>query len=154
VTLYAIDPSNGTELFSDKAGTWPNVTGSANIVPVVANGKVYVASNKELSIFGLCPCVAIPTPETPPTAQMHAHLASEASIHELYGTVRGAAGSHIAVQTRTGTLVQVDTGRTSRTAPAIGSTIHASGTYNTDGMLIATMILRAIPSPALWPPDY
>jgi len=35
------------------AGTWPNVNGNANIVPVVANGKVYVASYQQLQIFGL-----------------------------------------------------------------------------------------------------
>jgi hypothetical protein len=34
------------------AGTWPNNGGNANIVPVVANGRVYVASNRQLAIFG------------------------------------------------------------------------------------------------------
>jgi hypothetical protein len=29
------------------------VGGNSNQVPVVANGKVYVASNKQLQIFGL-----------------------------------------------------------------------------------------------------
>jgi hypothetical protein len=40
-------------LFQSTAGTWPNLGGNANIVPVVANGKVYVASYKQLAIFGL-----------------------------------------------------------------------------------------------------
>jgi len=40
-------------LFQGAAGTWPYTGGNANIVPVVANGKVYVASYKELAIFGL-----------------------------------------------------------------------------------------------------
>jgi len=58
VTLYALrgKPSSGNTLdtlFQGAAGTWPNVGGNANIVPVVANGRVYVASNKELRIFGL-----------------------------------------------------------------------------------------------------
>ncbi len=35
------------------AGTWPNVGGNANIVPTVANGWVYVASYKQLQMFGL-----------------------------------------------------------------------------------------------------
>jgi hypothetical protein len=35
------------------AGTWPNTGGNANLVPVVANGQVYVASYKHLAIFGL-----------------------------------------------------------------------------------------------------
>jgi hypothetical protein len=42
-----------TTLFQSPAGTWPNLGGNANIVPVVANGKVYVASYKQLTIFGL-----------------------------------------------------------------------------------------------------
>jgi hypothetical protein len=32
-------------------GTWGG--GNANVVPVVANGKVYVATNQQLTIFGL-----------------------------------------------------------------------------------------------------
>jgi hypothetical protein len=35
------------------AGNWPNVQGNSNLVPVVANGRVFVASNKQLQIFGL-----------------------------------------------------------------------------------------------------
>jgi hypothetical protein len=40
-------------LFRAEAGNWPNTTGNANLVPVVANGEVFVASNKQLQIFGL-----------------------------------------------------------------------------------------------------
>ena len=57
VTLYAFNgtPSGGSLplLWSGAAGSWPNIGGNANIVPTVANGHVYVASNKELQIFGL-----------------------------------------------------------------------------------------------------
>jgi hypothetical protein len=35
------------------AGQWPVQTGNANLVPVVANGKVYVASYGQLQIWGL-----------------------------------------------------------------------------------------------------
>ena len=41
------------KLFQTKAGSWPNVGGNSNLVPVVANGEVFVASNKLLQIFGL-----------------------------------------------------------------------------------------------------
>ena len=34
-------------------GSWPNFDGTANVVPVVANGKVFVAAYRSLSIFGL-----------------------------------------------------------------------------------------------------
>ena len=40
-------------IFKSIAGAWPNVGGNSNLVPVVANGKVYVGTNKQLQIFGL-----------------------------------------------------------------------------------------------------
>jgi hypothetical protein len=57
VYLYAFNPDSGgttmKTLFRGSAGVWPNVTGNSNLVPVVANGEVFVGSNKELRIFGL-----------------------------------------------------------------------------------------------------
>ena len=58
ISLFAFrgEPSgSGTldTLFQSPAGTWPNTGGDANIVPTVVNGKVYVASYKQLSIFGM-----------------------------------------------------------------------------------------------------
>lgn len=56
-TLYAFNPDSGGStmaiLFSATAGSWPNIGGNYNQVPVVANGNVYVASYKQLSVFGL-----------------------------------------------------------------------------------------------------
>jgi hypothetical protein len=58
IALYAFNPDSLTGstmavLFKGEAGTWPNVNGNSNLVPVVANGEVFVASNKQLEIFGL-----------------------------------------------------------------------------------------------------
>jgi hypothetical protein len=58
ISLYAFkaEPSSGgtlDTLFQAVAGIWPNTTGNANLVPVAVNGKVYVASYKQLNIFGL-----------------------------------------------------------------------------------------------------
>ena len=57
IQLYAFDPSGGglvlKQIFQAAAGSWPNRGGNANLVPVVANGEVFVASNKQLAIFGL-----------------------------------------------------------------------------------------------------
>jgi len=58
ISLFAFkgEPSSSSTLdtlFQAQAGTWPNTGGNSNIVPVVANGKVYVASYKQLSIFGI-----------------------------------------------------------------------------------------------------
>jgi len=57
ISLFAFNPDSGgstmTTLFSATAGAWPNMGGNANLVPVVANGLVFVASNQQLQIFGL-----------------------------------------------------------------------------------------------------
>jgi hypothetical protein len=53
-TLYAYDPAAASVVFSAAAGTWPTAAdGHSNIVPVVANGRVYVESYKQLTIWGL-----------------------------------------------------------------------------------------------------
>jgi len=57
IQLIALNPESGGSsmkvLFGKTAGSWPNLTGNANLVPVVANGQVFVASYKQLRIFGL-----------------------------------------------------------------------------------------------------
>jgi hypothetical protein len=57
LALYAFNPEAGgstmSQLFKGIAGSWPNLGGNSNLVPVVANGEVFVASYKQLSIFGL-----------------------------------------------------------------------------------------------------
>jgi len=58
IYLYAFNPDSTTgstmaQLFKGLAGNWPNVGGNSNLVPVVANGEVFVASYQELVIFGL-----------------------------------------------------------------------------------------------------
>ena len=57
IFLYAFDPENGgatmNQLLKVQAGNWPNTGGNSNLVPVVANGKVFVASHEQLQIFGL-----------------------------------------------------------------------------------------------------
>jgi len=56
VFLYAFNPDSGspmTRLFHGLAGHWPNFNGNSNLIPVVANGEVFVATNKQLQIFGL-----------------------------------------------------------------------------------------------------
>ena len=56
MTLYAFAPTPQGKLnliYSGVAGQWPNFTGDSNQVPTIANGKVYIASNQQLQIFGL-----------------------------------------------------------------------------------------------------
>jgi len=56
IYLYAFNPDSGknlSPLFKGFAGAWQNTGGNSNLVPVVANGEVFVASNKQLQAFGL-----------------------------------------------------------------------------------------------------
>lgn len=57
VYLNAFDPerpgSNLAQIFTAKAGAWPYTGGNSNLVPVVANGRVFVTSYQRLVIFGL-----------------------------------------------------------------------------------------------------
>jgi hypothetical protein len=57
ISLYAFDPLSGgstmQQLFKAVAGNWPSFFGNSNLVPVVANGEVFVASYMRLQIFGL-----------------------------------------------------------------------------------------------------
>jgi hypothetical protein len=58
IYLYAFNPESLTgttmsTLFRHEAGSWPNTGGNSNLVPVVADGEVFVASYAQLQIFGL-----------------------------------------------------------------------------------------------------
>jgi hypothetical protein len=56
IHLFAFDPRSGSKmtlLFKATAGAWPNLGGNSNLVPVVADGLVFVASNQQLQVFGL-----------------------------------------------------------------------------------------------------
>lgn len=57
IYLFAFNPESGgikmTELIKMKAGTWPTQQGNSNLIPVVANGRVFVAAYQQLQIFGL-----------------------------------------------------------------------------------------------------
>lgn len=155
VTLYAIDPDNGQQLFSETAGQWPYTTGNANIVPVEANGLVYVASYQMLTIFGagghkIAHLPKIHVVDTRPK------LAP--GEHEIYGTVRTMKGvADIVIAKRSGDALRVDATdaqKASRFAPPeVGHALIARGTIDKSGVMQASVILHAKPSPALWPSD-
>ena len=180
LTLYAFaaTESGGTyqQLFSAPAGFWP-VLHDADIVPVVANGKVYVASYRMLAIFGVpsgattaiaAPAAAAtPLSAGPASGAMVAPAAAATplsvapdSAHSVTGVLTEVSGSALTLQTRSGNNVTVDYSQASqnqriqgpltvgRPFIAIGSSTSAAGE------LIATSILRAkSTSSQLWPPD-
>jgi hypothetical protein len=58
IFLYAFNPESVTsgvmqELVKVQAGNWPNIHGNPNLIPVVDNGEVFVASYEQLQIFGI-----------------------------------------------------------------------------------------------------
>jgi hypothetical protein len=59
INLYAFEPDIGGTtmkmLYSGAVGTWVVNGTNSNLVPVVANGRVFVASYKELVILGVTP---------------------------------------------------------------------------------------------------
>ncbi|HEY8031410.1 MAG TPA: hypothetical protein VIF02_03250 [Methylocella sp.] len=158
VNLYAFGaaPSGGTLplLYSSRAGSWPFTGANANIVPVVANGKVYVASNKQLTIFGLgghsfaASAAAAAGPAAGNTQE---------SPHQVTGVLQSATGTALALRTRAGTIARLDDSealRKKQTSVLVpGKAYTAQGTYDSTGALHASTLARAKGSPALWPPD-
>ncbi|HET6275693.1 MAG TPA: hypothetical protein VFE16_07165 [Candidatus Cybelea sp.] len=108
ITLFAFtgEPPSGSTLqtlYQAPAGAWNSSGGNANLVPVVANGKVYVASYEQLDIFGLLGT----------NAKAGAPLVKAAGVtggapHALTGTLVAMNGSYLTFRTRTGKMVRVD----------------------------------------------
>ncbi len=154
VTLLAYDASNSSTLFSGVAGSWPYLRPNANIVPVVANGRVYVASYKQLAIFGLGHAVAM---NVPPAPVVPADLPLPVGEHEVFGIVRQIHGHFIAVETRGGDLLSVDTRPAVRVGGDIvvqpGEAVDLRGALGASGAFEAHVMERAKNLPELWGPD-
>jgi outer membrane protein assembly factor BamB len=109
LTLYAFDarPVNGrlVQLYSSPAGQWMNMGANANIVPVVANGKVYVASYKRLMIFGPngSPAPASASVRTSESVPLPVGITWRVS-----GTLLSINGPKVSLLTRTGQIVRID----------------------------------------------
>ena len=160
VTLFALtaEPQgSGTlqTLYQAPAGTWASAGGNANIVPVVANGKVYVASYEQLDIFGLQS--ANEKFEAPRAAVVKAPRITFGAPHEVSGTLVARSGSQIALRTRNGKVVRIDGSDAERhersSVLVVGESFDARGAYDAAGVLHATAILRIKPSQGTWPPD-
>jgi hypothetical protein len=168
ILLYAFSAaanSNETlnQLYVGIAGSWPTTTANANIVPVVSDGKVYVASayvdssgvtRGQLNIFGPCPTTGCPgNPISSPVAVL-------ASPHAISGTVLSRSGTTLTLKTRTGKSASVDASQAVAnhkvgTPLSEGTPVTAEGsTITGNGALVASVITRAKgTSGGLWPPD-
>jgi hypothetical protein len=163
VRLYALDAATSETLYSEVAGTWPYTTGAANIVPTIINGRVYVPSYKELTIFGLgspagaAEVAQAKTVRAQALADANAWPSLNSGEHAIYGIVRDLDGSTISFKKRDGTMVSVDFAEATKlkqvAAPVVGRAALIRYRYEDTGILIATAVLHATPQPDLWPQD-
>jgi len=142
-----------TLIYSGAAGSWPYTGGNANVVPTVANGKVYVASYKALTIFGL----GIATPVIQPSAAT-APARIGGAAHLVSGVITAINGPILTLQTRSGHSkvddAQAIANERASLAMSIGMPITVQGKIiEGNGALQATAIVRAKPSNQFWPPD-
>jgi hypothetical protein len=169
VTLYAYAASDLTQqLVSLTSGTWTHATNSdANLVPTVANGKVYVASNKQLQIFGLLaarklshpaavPKSLVPSPpaviECPPEQGREA-----AGAHEFYGTICQVKGDELHLSLRSGRSIVLDASRArTQEEPVLltpGRPVRVNATIDAKGGAYVERVFPSHMSSANTPPD-
>jgi hypothetical protein len=150
VTLYAYDPATASIVFSAAAGTWPNAPdASSNIVPVVANGHVYVASYRQLTIWGLVQGagarLAHPLSENP--------VRLKPGEHDVFGTITAVDGTSISLKKRDGTMISVSTTNATAAPLELDEPVQVVGRRGTKTTLDASWISRAKGSPEIWFPD-
>jgi hypothetical protein len=167
LTLRAYDATNlNTALFSAQGGTWVHaVNSNANIVPTVANGHVYVASNKQLNIFGLLPprgsaeraslpkqiaASKLENIDCAPSESAQAAIKSPAGSHQFYGTVCKVDGSNMQLSLRSHRSITVDVSQAftshREVLLTLGRAIHVQATVDAKGSAHA---LRISPSHTL-----
>lgn len=150
--LYAIDPQTGKTLFGPaNAGTWPNPNSNPNIVPLDADGRVFVASYKQLAIFGLGATGKVQISSPGGFTQL-------ANLRSIFGTVVKASDSALTVRLRSGSEVTIDTAAAQfkrRIAPVSpGETVGIIGvTDSKTGTIRATRTFKVENTPDAWPKD-
>jgi hypothetical protein len=161
IELYAFDPSTiksgaSKTLFTGAAGVWPNADGNANLVPMVANGHVVVASYKQVSIFGLAAAGAKVAAAQPEAATAEEEQRPALPGHAVYGKLAKVDDAALTLETRNGTLTVDSTpARKTETSalPVIGRAYLARGEYDKNGVLHAVAIARVKDDPKLWKAD-
>jgi hypothetical protein len=153
ITLWAFAASNLAQpLVSIAAGTWTHaVNSNANLVPTVANGRVYVASNQQLQIFGLLTAdsgraaarpraMASSVPDhvqCPNSTAPVVGLGGQPGVtHDFYGTVCQVQGTQLRLALRTGQTLTVDTAAVTQYPPLLltpGRPVHVRARRDPEG---------------------
>lgn len=154
LTLWAFDAATGAKLATASAGNWPNTGGAANTVPVVANGNVFVASNRALMIFGLGAPVAVAAGPAPILGAALTEAVPRKTV--LYGTVVQVDGSTLWLRTRTD-MARVDVSAAESSGNGVtlipGRAVEVVGRLERGGSVRAEWLDYPQDSPALWPAD-
>jgi hypothetical protein len=163
VNLYAFDAAGSgnqlTLLWSDVAGNWPSTGNSSDIVPTAANGLVYVASYRQLSIFGLKrpqPPTAVAALQARQLAVVPAPAPEPETGPTYWGTVLKVEGNRLALELRSGEVLNVDIAPAAKAGQARAvmprDSAKVSGTMGANGVFQANYLWRA-PARALWGQD-
>jgi hypothetical protein len=157
VVLTAFDPANSMkQIFSATAGTWPYASrgANANLVPVVADGHVFVASYQQLSIFGLAAPAQHVAFKAPPMPRLAVYTGTP---HDLTGVVLSRGFARLTLRSRTGAVVAVDITPARRAQDVanvgLGHAALVRGDYTAPGRFTARYVLEAKDSPDFWGPD-
>jgi hypothetical protein len=152
---FAATPVNGSLplLYSAPAGQWPNLGGNANIVPLVANGLVYVGAYKTVTIFG-----PNGTASAAAARLSEVQAALPPDMRRLTGTLIASSGAELTLLTRTGEKVGVDASealeRQRATQLIVGQPYTVLATLRVeDGVLSASSVMRAKSGKNAWPAD-
>jgi hypothetical protein len=161
VTLQAFDASNlQRQLVALPAGTWTHaVNSNADLVPTVANGKVYVASNQQVQIFGLLgsqaqrgvlPQELKPSPPdviTCPAEVGPQNVIRQTGAHEFTGTVCRLRGNVLTLALRSGLSISVDVSANAEMRRPVvlsaGRNVHIRATTDAKGVTRARKISPA-----------
>jgi hypothetical protein len=156
IMLVAFDPANGSkQIAAAPAGTWPFAgNANANLVPVVGDGHVFVASYKQLSIFGLAAPAVHRAFAAAPAPVMVAYTGTR---HQLTGTVISLTADTLTLRSRTGTLILANLAAARATSDvtelAPGHAALVRGDYDVTGTFLAQFVMHAKDAPQLWAAD-
>lgn len=157
VVLAAFNPAASMkQILSTTAGTWPFAAqgANANLVPVVADGHVFVASFQQLSIFGLAPPAQHIAFKAPPAPHFAVYTGTP---HDITGIVLSRGFARLTLRSRTGAIVSVDLTPARRTQDVanvgLGHAALVRGDYTGPGRFTARYVLEAKDSPDFWGPD-
>lgn len=137
-------------MFKSVAGQWdfhlqnPPDGANSNIVPVVANGHVYVASYREVDIFGFGTSVV--NEQVPAVTGANTQVPQPDSRKANAGVITQVQGPRFTMRTPAGAEVRVDAQAALKNGLSpglgVGETVAVYGSTDAQGVLHADVIRR------------